>query len=196
MSRYYWDKKTTVESCLKLKANAYRQAFSQRFSMGTTQWVGTEHNIGFQTRNENGEISLRLSYSQKNAVSGELTNFDYTIRVSATDCYFGGVRYWFFCPSCDRRASNLYQKGTHFACRTCHNLTYSARQDNRRGDFYPILKEIQTLQEFEKLRDGLRVTHYSGKPTRQCRKLVKLYGKIESYGAQMQTSMEKLGMAV
>ncbi len=42
------------------------------------------------------------------------------VRITTTPCHFGGVRYWFICPNCDRRRAILYPK----VCRTCGDGRY------------------------------------------------------------------------
>ncbi|MBN1181820.1 MAG: hypothetical protein JXB49_05995 [Bacteroidales bacterium] len=58
--------------------------------------------------------------------------------------HYGGVRYWFVCPECKRRAGTLYRPpgASCFKCRHCHNLTYSSSQvhDSRLADVLSIIK--------------------------------------------------------
>lgn len=46
------------------------------------------------------------------------------IGIVATRPTFGGERYWFLCPRCDRRALHLYlpYDAADFACRVCHHI--------------------------------------------------------------------------
>ncbi len=55
------------------------------------------------------------------------------IRFKQTYPHFGGVRWWFACPSCHRGVSKLYllPNAPHFHCRTCHHLTYRSCQESR-----------------------------------------------------------------
>ncbi|PWA12090.1 hypothetical protein DCC39_07520 [Pueribacillus theae] len=39
-----------------------------------------------------------------------------------------GLRKWFLCPACNKRAAILYLKGKYFACRSCHELNYRSSQ--------------------------------------------------------------------
>ena len=50
--------------------------------------------------------------------NGQVINF------AKTACTFGGFRYWFVCPDCDRRCASLYKKKHHFTCRICHRFKY------------------------------------------------------------------------
>ena len=64
---------------------------------------------------------------------------EYTIGLTTTDCYFGGVRWWWECPgeglddACLGRCRILYRaSSTHqFRCRSCSDLTYESRQASR-----------------------------------------------------------------
>ena len=47
-------------------------------------------------------------------------------------CHYGGVRYWFLCPCCGRRAGKLYVpadgRSLRWGCRHCYHLTYEQRR--------------------------------------------------------------------
>lgn len=51
-----------------------------------------------------------------------------------TRCNYGGFRYWFKCPSCQKRKGKLYQHGGQFKCRTCADLTYYSVQSRSHYD--------------------------------------------------------------
>lgn len=55
-------------------------------------------------------------------LSGELSVYvlGHRVAVETTPCHFGGVRYWFLCPFCERRCAVIYNKG----CRLCANGKY------------------------------------------------------------------------
>jgi hypothetical protein len=49
------------------------------------------------------------------------------VYLHSTAMRFGGVRWWFRCPGCRRRCTNLHRRpGSVFLCRICHNLTYAS----------------------------------------------------------------------
>ena len=52
-----------------------------------------------------------------------------TIRVATTDLHFGGRRWWFLCPGCQRRSEILYADSPTGAwrCRLCHSLAYQTQ---------------------------------------------------------------------
>lgn len=62
----------------------------------------------------------------KSLLSAKITTTGQPIRLTTTDCHFGGKRYWLVCPNCSRRIGILYKKPTSelLLCRKCHNLTY------------------------------------------------------------------------
>lgn len=51
------------------------------------------------------------------------------VLVSATPCYYGGVRRWFVCPLCKKKARRLYLRGLELACRRCHHLAYPSQNE-------------------------------------------------------------------
>ena len=46
------------------------------------------------------------------------------IYLAVSPCHFGGVRRWFTCPVCGRRAGLLYLRSGRFACRPCQRVSY------------------------------------------------------------------------
>ena len=48
------------------------------------------------------------------------------IKLTTSNCYFGGKRFWLVCPGCNRRVGVLYQKpyGELLRCRKCYSLSY------------------------------------------------------------------------
>lgn len=71
------------------------------------------------------------------------------IGLESTPCHFGGVRWWFTCPSpndngCDytRRGELYLPPGEDFfACRECHGLTYKSAQCS----YHPLIKPLMKL---------------------------------------------------
>jgi len=48
------------------------------------------------------------------------------VKVTATECNYGGIRIWFVCPNCQKRMGKLFRKpmSKSFFCRRCNDLTY------------------------------------------------------------------------
>ncbi len=74
------------------------------------------------------------------------------IPLTQTNCYFGGKRWWFICPSCGRRMGILYRtwRGQPFLCRKCHNLTYESSKI-RRTILEPIAKRFKIRDKYNLL---------------------------------------------
>lgn len=53
------------------------------------------------------------------------------VRLTRTECSYGGTRVWFACPYCSRRTAILYSSGKTWACRQCTRLTYASQSENR-----------------------------------------------------------------
>lgn len=49
------------------------------------------------------------------------------VKLTTTPCNYGGKRWWFICPSCERRCAKLYW-GNTWACQQCLNLKYYSQQ--------------------------------------------------------------------
>ena len=84
-----------------------------------------------------GDLYLRR---QITAASSTLTLFpnyrmhwEQTIKLHRTEPKFGGVRWWFLCPDCQRCSLYLYlpHDVPKFSCRICHNLSYKSTQSSR-----------------------------------------------------------------
>ena len=57
------------------------------------------------------------------------TEVAYAVRLSRTDCNYGGSRLWIHCParSCQRRCAVLFRRGRYFLCRQCNELVYKTQ---------------------------------------------------------------------
>ena len=140
MGRDYYSKRLTVEGCFALDS-----AIMQRKGLFNIDSQGLMASL-----NEQGEETVRISfayqlskkfltlrYGKMNVKTGEKKNYDYEIQMITSPCAYGGVRYWFLCPSaspeyppCQKRTRKLYLPFTIqaelFACRYCYNLTYKS----------------------------------------------------------------------
>jgi hypothetical protein len=72
--------------------------------------------------------NIRLKYKSRTN-GGDWQELNYEIELEITKCNFGGFRYWFKCPDCNKRACVLYG-GTIFKCRTCHGLVHKSRNES------------------------------------------------------------------
>jgi hypothetical protein len=63
-------------------------------------------------------------------ISSELEALGFQIGLTTTKTCYNGLRYWFKCPGCDRRAGVLLKHplSNKIGCRTCLNLEYRKRR--------------------------------------------------------------------
>jgi hypothetical protein len=52
----------------------------------------------------------------------------------ATPCTFGGVRWWWQCPGCQRRTGVLFNPARYWRCRHCHAITYDSSNESHKWD--------------------------------------------------------------
>ncbi len=103
---------------------------SARNADGGTLWVRARH-ARIERVVEQG-VQRTLSYPPLAALGPA----EDVAGLTFTRPWFGGRRWWLRCR-CGRRVAALYLRpdANHFACRTCHNLTYrSVQQHDRRVD--------------------------------------------------------------
>ena len=121
--------KERVESCLILSAPQTRRApqFLSN-STGIWQWPKYKHKRAYCfIRLSETRATLHLG-SQEIVLVGTIPNY-------------GGVRWWWQCPQCDRRAARLYLPTgkDNFKCRLCYDLSYESAQ-NSRAKYYRLFK--------------------------------------------------------
>src|ERR1700719_3833263 len=51
------------------------------------------------------------------------------VRLTTSRCNFGGERFWFRCPTCDRRTRSIFIVGPPFRCRVCLRLRYQSQRE-------------------------------------------------------------------
>lgn len=122
--------KDTVESQLDLNIKSMK-----RLGMLRPGYSGNLIWTSCQTKEERGRIGIvcehrRLILSYRSRSYGQEWEEvrDY-INLSETTPNYGGVRYWFLCPSCQKRRTNLYG-GTYFRCRVCRGLCYESQLES------------------------------------------------------------------
>lgn len=128
-------KKRTVYSCHSLDMiDLAKKVDFDEDSSGYVTWNALSGEqlarIGYDISSVQG---IRLHYSITKKSNGVVTDYDYSFPCEATPCYFGGQRWWFWCPACSRRCRILYLPfdESMFACRQCHRQTYPSQQEYR-----------------------------------------------------------------
>ena len=143
----FW-KKRTVEASRQLDILWLTRKYDlTHYASGDVTWT-----IGLGKKSTIGLIvwppdRIELLYTVTE-MGGTKHEFDYYVRIETTPCYFGGKRWWFRCPGCNRRCRIIYQPpgARVFACRICHNLTYKSQQE-KRWSWFDIIKRAQRLDE-------------------------------------------------
>lgn len=195
MSRYYYDKKPTVEECKDLsihflKKNGYLKPDSFRYGGIQWFWAGCEWgDIKFcvDTANKTIRFIYKVKGGDEDETTWELK--DYTYQLATTPCHFGGVRYWFLCGFCHRKVGVLYFYGKkHLACRTCLNLSYKSRNQSR--SFQGMGSCLKLIDLYEKM-NQLRVKFYKGEPTKRMRRFIKQIEQGERFMDQVERMMGK-----
>jgi len=187
--RYYYNRKATVEESYDISTKYLKQMklLSGKHSTSIT-WT---HNQSNKTSTVGLDIDvtddphIRLYYTTTDR-DGTKTDYDYEVSLVTTDCYFGGVRYWFGCDSCGRRVGVIYlaPNDTHFRCRHCNNLSYRSRNRCNLESFGHISRQV------DKLRSEIKRWTYEGKPTRKVRQLQKAEQKAARYGGYAMSHIE------
>lgn len=156
--RHGRERKLTVEECRVLPVVAFtRRGIFQggKHRRGTLRWIDprsgeTQSSLTFEVEGKGREERrLWLFYTIPEAEEP----IGLRIGLGTTSCHFGGVRWWFRCPSagveegCEgTRCSKLYlpPHGRHFLCRECHDLTYrSCQRTNANSRAAKLRKEVR-----------------------------------------------------
>ncbi len=66
------------------------------------------------------------------------------IPLDKINCNYGGFRYRFRCPQCDKSSEILYDKDNEFLCRKCHKLPYSCQIE---GDVDQLIRKIWKIRK-------------------------------------------------
>ena len=129
--------KPVVEQCLALNVNDLTRAGVFEAPIGTPCFCSWSDVVAGQ---ELGKVELRLETRHSLLVERVLDPrrvlpFE-RIRLTSVPCHLGGARRMFLCPGqgngirCDRRASKVYLIEEKWVCRSCGDLTYTARQQH------------------------------------------------------------------
>lgn len=131
MGRRYYSKSTTDSmntiSISYLVKNKFLEPNKRILGVSLT-WTSSYtkkvvSSIGFSVNTTESPSYLELKYTHN-----ETEKLNYKVYLTTTTPNFGGVRWWFLCPNCNRRVAFLYG-GKYFLCRHCHNLAYSTQHE-------------------------------------------------------------------
>lgn len=124
--------RTATYACLSLDIRRLkRDRLLQPGKHSIWSWTRTirgekiESSIGIKVLSRE-EIQLKYTCT----IDGEATPVETSVLLAFSPCNYGKDRVWFHCPRCSKRVALLYQKGIHFRCRHCHDLTYYSCQES------------------------------------------------------------------
>ncbi|TAK30436.1 MAG: hypothetical protein EPO21_19230 [Chloroflexota bacterium] len=133
---YRWHKKDTADGCCKLDVRyLHRRKLMIPGHYTTLRWSRGEQeagSIGLMAYTD--RVELRYRHRHGNSEWQDVTE---AVKLTWTECHYGGRRPWFICPgvvngvSCGRRVAILYDGGRYFLCRHCYDLTYESRREDR-----------------------------------------------------------------
>lgn len=166
--------KTKVEYCLKLSVfglNRDGLLDNPGYRSGSLNW-GEKNSVSFNLWLDDRGGLLKLFYTVTRGWTGGKKDVDQQINLTTTSCNFGGYRYWFKCPSCNKRVGCLYAN-SKFLCRDCGDLIYRSSLDSN-SRFSYLAKMYDHEEKAEKLyKDVRNQKFYDGKPTRRYKLYIK-----------------------
>ena len=150
-----WDdceRSMTVEECFCLNINLLAKdgflKIGQRDS-GIIVWMNQITGMELGSCEVQADITniddSWISFTYKTITRKQISQGIYLI---ATTPNYGGLRWWFLCPYCEKKAVKLYlAKEPYFKCRTCCDLTYySCRNSRSSFDFGKLLTRSISLK--------------------------------------------------
>lgn len=142
----YHNKASTADESKRLTLKAYRGALrsiergERARAVFSPSWSIGDRPAGSVTlifTSGPGNVEARLEYTQTER-GGEKTDYNYRVELTTTRTPWGSLRYWWTCPNCGGRCGTLYlPPGAHrFACRKCHDLTYTSSQESHKYEHF------------------------------------------------------------
>ncbi len=178
----------TVDDSIKLTASyLLKNDFFKSKTKAVLTWgmdsIG-EYSLGLLIKIQESSIPyIRMVNIQEYVDTGTLEPNKYTVILTTTTCNYGGLRYWFKCPTCQKRKAILYKPKSSnvFACRKCHDLTYLTKSLkyplSRSGILYPVLIEMK----LGKIADRIVRSTYAGKPTKRQKQYNELENRLMNF---------------
>ena len=194
MGRYYYNRKATADASCSLKMSYLRKRgmLSGEEAFERISWVSSRTGketsviVGVNIANNGPLVILMYTITDRD---GNKTDYNYAVSLVTTPCNFGGVRYWFGCPSCGRRVGVLYLApgDVYFRCRYCNNLSYRSRNRCNMEAFG------ETSREIDRLRSQIKRWTWRGLPTKKVRRLRALQWKMGVLSGPIMAQIGRLG---
>ena len=153
-------KRRTVETSLILSIDSLRASASWKHGQGVYNAVslrGRRYALGWRIvkHNEGQHMVLEYAVNSNNMREKVIEHIPLETRPQK----LGGVRYFFHCPVCGKRALKLYGV-RRFLCRTCQNLTYESSQE-RGGILQTLFRDAGLVAIYEQLFEGVKITPHT-----------------------------------
>lgn len=83
------------------------------------------------------------------------------VPIMMTGCNYGGRRYWFACPRCNRRVALLFLRNCGFACRKCNRIVYASQSEDALGRTWRKQSKIERRlgNDWQRPKGMHRATH-------------------------------------
>jgi len=179
MTRYYYNKKQRADYMKRMSISFFtrygylRGASAQSWVHTWKLWGMNNGSIWFTISRDDKtkEGILRVQFSHTDKQWDNREEFDYCIRLIATECYFGWLRWWFFdpCDPLERKCSVLYkQSNWYFASWKTLNLSYNTQNERR----WALKAEFQSIRWIV-LYNKIKYQYRNGRPTRKMKRVLK-----------------------
>lgn len=149
----------------------------------TLTWQNSLFGHRFQVRLLKQMNEIQITYDVQDLFCESVVTCRQRIPIVDTCCHLGGKRFWFLCPGknedkiCQKRVGRLYLKEDAFACRHCHELTYSSK--NKR-ELKGLFRELELAMDLESAAHNVKKSHYRGKLTKPYSKYLKIQAKLRA----------------
>ncbi len=121
-----------------------------------------------------------LSRLSQKSLTNEFTGVPrFRLLFTTTKCSFGGYRWWFLCPYCNRRVGKLYTplSTNEFECRHCHNLTYESTQTHSQR-VNTLTKQLTEIYEKDGKEKFIQIVKMIQRTRRGKKLLAKVYDRM------------------
>lgn len=131
----------------------------------TMNYLKKHSNLGELSKKGHNERSTIQITQIKQDKNGSKEVFLCNVELITTSCRFGGRRFWFKCPKCQKPTLSLYKHAQNFWCRKCCGLVYASQQRTHTGK-YALLEKV-IFRDWQEEENKIRTKFHHGKPTRR-----------------------------
>ncbi len=123
--------------------------------------------------------------------------YNYTVNLDKTPCNYGGYRYWYLCPNCNKRVGVLYCAGI-YVCRHCIGANYESQLNRERDRLITkrnkIADRLEWIGKYAEIGQEIRP---KGMHAKTFHSLVNQFRVLEMrinrcFGAELETLMKRM----